>query len=233
MMGLPRRWNAWLAGLVLLCASAPSLAGHAIYTGRIGNSEITFVIESRNAVQRAIYSYDRYRTPIRLKPAFLHQTYDFGMDELDAAGLPVARLRFNVANFNRWTPQLTGTWTDYRSGKSLPLELKLLAYLDYDESWPAEGHPLLQAASSERFYFQIPTGQGYTAVNTLEVMDKSSGERWQTLALPQPGCNRGMETVQVVLERGLTQVRMEQTAHCPGAVFQWNPMEERFEDMLR
>jgi hypothetical protein len=227
------RWNAWLAGLVLLCASMPSLASHAIYTGRIGNSDITFVIESRNAVQRATYLYDRYRTPIRLKPAFLHQTRDFGMDELDAAGLPVARLRFDAANFNRWTPRLTGTWTDYRSGKALPLELELVAYLDYDEVWPVGPHPLLQAASSERFYFRIPMDEGDAAVNTIEVMDKSNGQRWQTLELPQPGCNRGMETVQVVLERGRTQLRMAQTGYCPGAVFEWNPAEERFEDRLR
>ncbi|NZA26461.1 hypothetical protein H0E84_08685 [Luteimonas sp. SJ-92] len=232
-MGHSRRWNAWLAGLVLSCASLPSLASHAIYTGRIGNSGITVVIESRNAVQRAIYSYDRYRTPIRLKPAFLHQTRDLGMDELDAAGLPIARLRFDVASFHRSTPRLTGTWTDYRSGRSLPLELELVAYLDYDEAWPDGAHPLLQAASSERFYFQVPMGGSAAAVGAIEVMQKSDGQRLQTLELPQPGCNRGMDTVQVVLERGRTQLRMAQTAHCPGAVFEWNPAEARFEDRLR
>ncbi|MCF7222894.1 hypothetical protein [Marilutibacter chinensis] len=231
-MGFPRGWIVWLAGLAWLAASSPALASYAVYTGRIGQSDITFVIESRNAVQRAVYFYDRYRTPIRLKPAFLHRTRDFGMDELDAAGLPVARLRFDNANFFRSTPRLTGNWIDYRSGKTLPLELELVAYLDYDGAWPAGHHPLLQAASSEGFYFQIPMDEDDAAVHAIEVMDKSSGKRWQTLELSQPGCNRGMETVQVVLERGVTQLRMAQTPHCPGMVFEWNPAEERFEDRL-
>lgn len=231
-MGFPRGWIAWLAGLALLAASSPSLASYAIYSGRIGNSDITFVVESRNAVQRAIYFYDRHRTPIRLKPAFLHQTRDFGMDELDAAGLPVARLRFDNAEFFRSTPRLTGSWVDYRDGRTLPLELELVAYLDYDGAWPAGRHPLLQAASSERFYFQVPLDEDDAAVDTIEVMDKSSGRRWQTLALPQPACNRGMETVQVVLERGLVQLRTAQTSYCPGLVFEWDPVSERFEDRL-
>ncbi|KAB8182380.1 hypothetical protein FKV24_011330 [Lysobacter maris] len=232
-MELFRGWRAWLAGLALLAASSPALASYAIYSGRIGGSDITFVVESRNAVQRAIYFYDRYRTPIRLKPAFLHQTRDLGMDELDAAGLPVARLRFDRADFFRSSARLTGTWTDYRSRQALPLELELVAYIDSDDAWPAGRHPLLQAASSERFYFQVPMDESDAAVRTIEVMDKSSGKRWQTLELAQPGCNRGMDTVQVVLERGLTQLRMAQTPYCPGAVFEWDPVAERFEDRLR
>ncbi|AWV05860.1 hypothetical protein [Marilutibacter maris] len=232
-MELFRGWRAWLAGLALLAASSPALASYAIYSGRIGGSDITFVVERRNAVQRAIYFYDRYRTPIRLKPAFLHQTRDLGMDELDAAGLPVARLRFDRADFFRSTARLTGTWTDYRSRQALPLELELVAYLDSDDAWPAGRHPLLQAASSERFYFQVPMDESDAAVRTIEVMDKSSGKRWQTLELAQPGCNRGMDTVQVVLERGLTQLRMAQTPYCPGVVFEWDPVAERFEDRLR
>ncbi|MDH5823616.1 hypothetical protein QFW77_11520 [Luteimonas sp. RD2P54] len=226
-------WAAWIAGLALMCAALPAPAAHAVYAGRIGGSDITFVIESRNAVQRAVYFYDRYRTPIRLKPAFLHQSRDFGIDELDAAGMPVARLRFDVASFHRSAPRLTGTWTDYRSGRSLPLVLELVAYLDSDGAWPAGRHPLLQAASTERFYFRVPMARDHAAVEAIEVVDKATGRARQTLALPQPGCNRGMETVQVVLERGLTQLRMEQTAHCPGALFEWDPAAERFEDRLR
>lgn len=224
---------AWLVGLLLLCASPLSLAGHAIYDGRIGNSAITFVIESRNAVQRATYFYDRYRTPIRLKPAFLHRPYEFGMDELDTAGLPAARLRFDHASFSSTTPRLTGTWTDYRTGKSLPFELRLRAYLDDDQAFPAGTHPLLQAASTERFYFQVPMDRDDVVASSIEVMEKSSGARWQTLQLTQPACTRGLDTVQVVLERGSTQLRTVQTAHCTAAVFEWNPTTERFEDVLR
>ncbi|MDR7194630.1 hypothetical protein [Luteimonas terrae] len=223
----------WLAGLVLLAASPLSLAGHSVYTGRIGGNPITFVVESRNSVKRAIYFYDRHRTPIQLKPAFLYRPYEFGMDELDTVGLPSARLRFDYAIFTRWTPRLTGTWIDYRSGRSLPFELELLVYLDSDGAWPAGTHPLLQAASSDRFYFQVPIDRDGAAVRTIEVMDKSNGARWQTLELAEPGCNRGTATVQVVVERGLTQLRTAQSAYCNAAVFQWNAAEERFEDVLR
>ena len=226
-------WIARLAGTALMLLSLPSWASHAIYTGRIGNSDITFVVESRNAVQRAIYSYDRYRTPIRLKPAFLHQSHDFGMDELDAAGLPIARLRFDLASFHRSTPRLTGTWTDYRSGKTLPLVLDLEATVDYDGAWPAGPQPLLQASSSDRFYFRVPMVEDDAVVTAIEVMDKSDGQRWQTIELSRPGCNHGMETTRVVVQQGITQLRMEQTAYCPGAVFEWDPAVQRFVDALR
>lgn len=232
-MAFHRTFVAWLAGTALMLLALPSLASHAIYTGRIGNSDITFVVESRNAVQRAIYSYDRYRTPIRLKPAFLHQSHDFGMDELDAAGLPIARLRFDLASFHRSTPRLTGTWTDHRSGRTLPLVLDLVATIDYDGAWPAGAQPLLQASSSDRFYFRVPMAEDDAVVTAIEVMDKSDGQRWQTIKLPRPGCNHGMETVQVVVQHGTTQLRMDETAYCPSAVFEWDPTVQRFVDALR
>lgn len=233
---MARQWTifsgALVAGAMLLCAWSPAAASHAVYSGRIGSHDITLVVHSRNAVQRAIYAYDRHRTPIRLKPAFLHEIRDFGMDELDAAGLPSARLRFDRASFHRATPRLTGTWTDYRSGRTLPLELELVATLDLDGAWPAASHALLQAASTERVYVQVPMPDERTPVTHIEIMDKATGRLRQTLTLAQPACNLGIETVQVAIERGRTQLRLPQSAQCPGAVYEWNPTTQAFEDLL-
>lgn len=231
-MGVRHGLAAALLSLGLLVGgSSPAAASHAIYSGRIGSHDITLVIHSRNAVQRAIYAYDRHRTPIRLKPAFLHVTRDFGMDELDAAGLPSARLRFDRAGFHRATPHLTGTWTDYRTGRTLPLQLALVATLDRDGAWPDSPHALLQAASTEQLYFRVPMDDEDAPVTRIGVMDKASGRRRQMLVLAQPACNLGIETVQVTIERGRTQLRLPVSAGCPGAVYQWNPATGAFEDL--
>lgn len=226
-MAWPR--NGWVAALLWLASlPSPAVASLAVYSGDIGGSPIMLVIESRNAVQRGLYAYDRYRTPIRLKPAFLHDSRGFGMDELDAAGLPAARLQFDHASFHRTTPRLTGTWTDYRSGRAHPFVLDLAATLDRDGAWPGGPHALLQAASTARFQFRVPMRGDGDAITTIEVLDKADGKHWQTLVLPLPGCNHGIDTVQVALVQGRTQLRMAASTHCPGAVFEWDPRSQRF-----
>ncbi|MDP9940846.1 hypothetical protein [Ectopseudomonas alcaliphila] len=223
---------AALISIVLAATSTQSLASHAIYQGSIGKSPVTLVIEHTNGVTRGLYSYDRYRTPIRLKPTFLNTPMRKAMDELDPEGLPVARLHFNTTNFYPNTPLISGTWTDYRSGRSLPMTLKPQGFLEdflRDENSGTQTHSLLQAESSERFYFQIPMMLSYDAIGAIEVMDKATGKRVQVLALSLPNiCNRGINTVRVEQQDEHLQVHVDKGRHCAGASFKWNDTERRF-----
>lgn len=220
---------AALIGIVLAATSTQSLAAsYAIYQGSIGKSPVTLVIEHTNGVTRGIYSYDRYRTPIRLKPTFLNTPLRKAMDELDPEGLPTARLHFHSTNFYPNTPLISGTWTDYRSGRSLPMTLKPTGFLR-DENSGAQTHSLLQAESSEHFYFQIPLMLSYDAIGAIEVMDKATGKRVQVLALTLPNiCNRGIDTVRVEQQDEHLQVHVDKRQHCAGASFKWDDDERRF-----
>lgn len=221
--------SAALIGIVLAATSTQSLASsYAIYQGSIGKSPVTLVIEYTNGVTRGIYSYDRDRTPIRLKPTFLNTPMRKAMDELDPEGLPVARLHFHSTNFYPNTPLISGTWTDYRSGRSLPMTLKPTGFLG-DENLETQTHSLLQAESSERFYFQIPMMLSYDAIGAIEVMDKATGKRVQVLALSLPNvCNRGINTVRVEQQDEHLRVHVDKSQHCAGASFKWNDAERRF-----
>lgn len=223
---------AVVIGLMLAGASAPAMASHAIYQGRIGTSPVTMVIEYGNGVTRGLYFYDRYRTPIRLKPAFLDTPDRNAMDELGPDGLPIARLHFHTTDFFPSTPRIGGSWIDYRSGHTLPLELQPRGFLEdflRDADSGTRTQALLQAASSERLYFQIPLMLSHDPVTAIEVMDKASGERVQVLA-PSTGsaCNHGIDTVQVEQSEGRLRLYIDPGRNCSGASFEWVADERRF-----
>jgi len=188
--------------------AAPAAASYAAYTGTIGTERVTLFLDDRNAIVRGVYFYDRYRTPIRLKPAATH-SLEGGIDELDADGIPAARLRitFDAVAFN-------GSWTSYRTGRTLPIHLVRTAYSSYG----AEPVPILQAASTDRYYFVIPsvaTGD----VRAIEVHDKSDGQLVRTLVPASPACDRGIDTV--VVEK--THLRLSPGPGCAGATFTLEP----------
>lgn len=230
-----RRRHTFLPVVALLTLALPAAGSQTVYEGDIGGSAVTVVIDSYNSVIRGTYFYDRHRTPIRLRPTLSHGARDGalhafvpGLDELDTGGLPSARLRFHQSGFGPHQPQVTGTWTDYRSGRSLPLRLRQVAYLDYDGNRPAGPWPLLQAVSTERFYFRVPVDAG-AAVSEVHVMSKADGTMFQRLSLAAPVCEVGIDTVQVGLERGRVQLRLGGSEHCKPALFEWSPGAGRFE----
>lgn len=221
--------------LALLAPALPAAAAQTVYQGDIGGSAVTVVIDSYNSVVHGTYFYNRHRTPIRLRPTMSHGARDAalhewvpGLDELDTGGLPSARLRFHADGFGPHRSALSGTWTDYRSGRSLPMRLRQVAHLDHGGNRPAGPWPLLQAASTARFYFQVPVEAG-AAVSVVEVMDKASGTLFQRLSLAAPVCEMGIDTVQPGLERGRVQLRVGGSEHCTPALFEWNPDAGRFE----
>lgn len=217
-----------LFACLLLCLSANALAYHSVYQGKLGWLPVTLVIERTNDYVTGIYYYERYHTPIRLKPTRNTDTYNFAMDELDSGGLPTARLHFQKADFSSRAQPLQGTWTAYASGKQLPFTLKLVA--DIGLQTPSPGAVLPQAASTERFYFQLPMDMDYAALETIQVMDKATGKLQQTLEVKVPGCrSKGIDTVQVRLQGGATQVLIPSSPYCLGKTFEWREASARFE----
>ena len=220
--GWIQRLRVLVPAVVLMAAALPAAGSQTVYQGDIGGSAVTVVIDSYNSVVRGTYFYDRHRTPIRLRPTLSHGARDaalhefvLGLDEVDTAGLPSARLRFHQTGFGPHQPQVTGTWTDYRSGRSLPLRLRQVAYLDHGGNRPAGPWPLLQAVSTERFYFRVPVDAG-AAVSEVHVMEKTGGTLFQRLPLATPVCEAGIDTVQLGLERGRVQLRVGGSEQCGG-----------------
>lgn len=217
-----------LALLASLCV--PGLAAAVdIYQGTLGKQSITLVTAYENRIIRGVYFYDRYRTPIRLKPVFSNnEPYGTAMDELDAGGLPAARIRFTTSGYVKRDATLNGTWTDYRTGKSLPIQMKHVARLSSDEAWPGATVEVPQAVSTERFYFQVPLAKDGALATAIEVYAKKTGKRVQTLSLP--GCrNEDVETVQLALEQGITQLRVGKRHRCAGVAFTWDERTGQFE----
>ncbi|MGG5873160.1 hypothetical protein [Pseudomonas peli] len=227
-----RSLNAVLGCLltaVCLLLSTVAQASYAIYEGRLGTYPISFVMHYDNGVKRALYAYDRYRTPITLKPAITHEAY-LGIDELDVDGLPVARFHFTHVDFFRSRPQISGQWVRYRDGKSLPLELKLKAFLETDSAWPDDAVSLLQAQSSEQFYFQVPLRESDARVLSIDVMEKSTGKRLQVLPIDGAACwNQGVNSVKVFSESGALRIGLVKTPYCAGRFFVWNDQTTRFD----
>lgn len=221
----------WLKCLALLAlVSLPPLASATdVYKGTLGKQPVTLVLEQHNRVVRGVYFYDRYRTPIRLKPIFgNNEPYATAIDELDNLGLPAARIRVSMRGFYKRDAMLYGSWSDYRTGKTLPIEMKHVALLRHDESWPAPTTSVLQAASTERFYFQVPLLKDGAPVTAIEVYSKETGALVQTLVF-KPCTSEGINTVQVVTVLGGTQLRVGKDYYCPGVAFEWGPQASQFE----
>ncbi|QBF25911.1 hypothetical protein EXN22_09450 [Pseudomonas tructae] len=214
---------------MLLSVSLGAQAYQSVYQGTLGKQAITLVIEKTNDYKHGFYFYDRYRTPIRLKRSVSY-TRQLSMDELDSGGLPSARLKFFDIDSNPYGEPVHGNWTAYSNTKQLPLALRMVANFGHQQVWPGGTPALPQAAATERFYFQIPLAESYDQVKTIEVMDKASGKRVQTLEVGLPGCySQGIDTLKVRIESGSTQVLLEPNRHCLGKVFEWRQDKEQFE----
>lgn len=218
-----------LVVLVLALWLLPAQASHGVYEGTLGKQAIVLTLGSQNAVYQGTYAYQRYRTPIHLKPTFSYSNKTLAMDELDEQGLPVARLQFNDLLNSRQQEQVRGTWISYRTGKTLPIALKLVGLVDSDRSWPQPVTTLLQSASTKRWYFQVPMPGNDQRITTVEVMDKASGKLLQSLAVAAPGCrNLGVDTLQVQVEGEQLRIGF-QDCTLPG--FAWNAGSGRFEPL--
>ncbi|NBF04284.1 hypothetical protein GV819_18550 [Pseudomonas sp. Fl5BN2] len=209
-----------LAVLVLALWLLPAQASHGVYEGTLGKQAIVLTLGSQNAVYQGTYAYQRYRTPIRLKPTFNFSNKVLAMDELDGQGLPVARLQFNDLMNYRQQEQVRGTWTSYRTGKTLPIALKLVGLVDSDRSWPQPVTTLLQSASTKRWYFQVPMPGSDRWITTVEVMDKATGKLLVSLAIAAPGCpNQGVDTLQLQGEGEQLRIAFKD---CTFPGFRWN-----------
>ncbi|MBB4513311.1 hypothetical protein [Paraburkholderia fungorum] len=181
-----------------------------------------------NTVTTGVYFYDRHRTPIRLKPTIFHTSGNIHIDELDASGLPIAQLELPSDIFP--PKSYEGTWVSYRNGQKLPIHLNLVAYSTYG----AEPVPILQAASTDRWYFVIPSIA--TLNRVIEVRDKKTGDLVQALA-PAHGtlCDWGIDTVKVKEDGPTPQVSVAGVAvkngACVGATFTWDPQKQSFQEV--
>nr|BFD42999.1 hypothetical protein FFPRI1PSEUD_44980 [Pseudomonas sp. FFPRI_1] len=209
-----------LAVLVLALWLLPAQASHGVYEGTLGKQAIVLTLGSQNAVYQGTYAYQRYRTPIRLKPTFSYSNKTLAMDELDEQGLPVARLQFNDLMNYRQQEQVRGTWTSYRTGKTLPIALRLVGLVDSDRSWPQPVTRLLQSASTKRWYFQVPMQGNDQRITAVEVMDKATGKLLVSLAIAAPGCpNQGVDTLQLQGEGEQLRIAFKD---CKFPGFRWN-----------
>jgi hypothetical protein len=225
-MGWGDLYRGLAAGLLLLWM-LPAQASHGVYEGTLGKQAIVLTLGSENALYQGTYAYQRYRTPIRLKPTFSFSNKVLAMDELDEQGLPVARLQFNDLMNSRQQAQVRGSWTSYRTGKTLPISLKLVALVNSDYSWPQPSTALLQSASTPRWYFQLPMQGNDRRVAAIEVLSKATGKPLQTLALAAPGCpNQGVDTLQVQAEGESVRISL---SGCTLPGFAWNKGSGRFE----
>ncbi|QQZ44318.1 hypothetical protein IF690_12555 [Pseudomonas sp. SK3(2021)] len=216
-----------LAALLLVAWLVPAQAAHGVYQGTLGKQAIVLTLGSQNALYQGTYAYQRYRTPIRLKPTFSFSNKVLAMDELDEQDLPVARLQFNDLMVSRQSEQVRGSWTSYRTGKTLPIALKLVALVNSDYSWPQPNTTLLQSASSKRWYFQVPMQGNDQRITAIEVVDKASGKPLQILTLAAPGClYQGVDMLQVQAEGESLRISL---SDCKLPGFQWNEGSGRFE----
>lgn len=87
-MGWGDLYRGVAAGLLVLWM-LPAQAAHGVYEGTLGKQAIVLTLGNQNAVYQGTYAYQRYRTPIRLKPTFSFSNQALAMDELDEQGLPV------------------------------------------------------------------------------------------------------------------------------------------------
>jgi len=216
-----------LTALWLVAWLVPAQAAHGVYQGTLGKQAIVLTLGSQNALYQGTYAYQRYRTPIRLKPTFSFSNKVLAMDELDEQGLPVARLQFNDLMVSRQSEQVRGSWTSYRTGKTLPIALKLVALVNSDYSWPQPNTTLLQSASTQRWYFQVPMQGNDQRITAIEVVDKASGKPLQILTLAAPGClYQGVDMLQVQAEGESLRISLSE---CKWPGFQWNEGSGRFE----
>ena len=216
-----------LLGLALVGLSCPPSVGSAetLFKGTLGGMPITMYQRHRNGVKFVVYFYDRYRTPIRLKPSIsnLERYYDV-FDELDSQGLPAARLRvrkdwiIEKVGPNQFTRRTRGSWQDYRTGKQLEIKLKVEGGLNVDRG---PSVPVIQAASTKDHYFQVPMTSYVGKVNAVEVMSKKTGLLVQTLVIP--GCfYEDIDTVQVVVEQGVERVKVGNKVYCQSPSLAWD-----------
>ena len=219
---------AALLGLTLLGVGAPAAQAHSLFQGTLGKQPITLYLSLTNSVTTGVYFYDRHRTPIRLKPTISHAPDSIRIDELDASGLPVAQLKLPSDIVPPTSSE--GTWVSYRTGQKLRIHLHLVAHSAYG----AEPVPIIQAASTDRWYFVIPSIG--TLDRVIEVRDKKTGDLVQTLA-PAHGtlCDWGIDTVKVQKDGLAPHLSVAGLAvkhgECVGAEFGWNSRTESFEEV--
>lgn len=156
-----------LAILILTCAvlSSTAHAGWYIcynYEGAIGNSPIHLSIQIENAWSKpkkvlgvdGVYYYDKHREPITIVGT-LTDGKKLRLDE-KVKGSVTGSFEFDLSE-----TEVTGIWTNPKSGKALPLKLTKTGHLFDDtgeipfgvKGYKMEEVPIIQSASLPEFLF--------------------------------------------------------------------------------
>lgn len=131
--------------------STPLFAQVDEYTGVIGKSPIHLILDTNEYDHTAIYSYDKYDTPIFLNGE--NKNGDLVFTEQDDSFKPVATITIDdfFKGDNSYLITQTGTWKSLVNGKSYPLSLK--HSFDFNNT-NYDARPMMIYDSNKQHYFK-------------------------------------------------------------------------------
>jgi hypothetical protein len=166
--------------MLLLSASAFSQTS---YSGSIDKYPIQlFVSEIVYSSVEAVYSYDKFGTPIAVDGEFEKGTLT--LKETNANEEVTAKMVFK--NYSADANEITGQWTDQKSGKVLGITLKKNYQVRYLQPYPAKTE-WLQTESTPQYYFKtVNSEKGKEErgrVVALKVFEKKTNKLFQEIAV--------------------------------------------------
>lgn len=160
------------------------MLGQTTYTGHVGKYPVELVTYIySDGVARAFYVYIKFDEPIIIDGTLKNGLLT--LLEKDSSGKESATLVFK--DFDAHSTNLTGTWTDLASNKSLPITFTKSFNIDYGDEYEWEKRELLQPASLKNRYFKVLISKEkdnfYASVTGVKIFEKKTDKLLQQIDL--------------------------------------------------
>ena len=157
---------------IFVCAAQTNF-----YKGFIGKHPIQLITKvHKNGFARAVYSYDKYDTPINISGRLSNDTLTLlQKNEEDKV---IAKFQFNPSTLD--STHLIGTWSKQGKRKKRQVSLTKFAYItDYEET-SFDSLEIMQNESTDKHYFKLLTTE-YLEIIAVRVYEKRTDKLIQDI----------------------------------------------------
>lgn len=173
----------------LFIISCLNISAQVSYSGTIGEYPIKLLLESYALPYspRAVYTYDRYNTPIVLSGKYANK--ELTLIEKNDVGEETANFVFK--NFDTKENTITGYWINRKTNKQLVVTLhkqfSIDSMSDYGEGIQWDDREIIQTTSLNDRYFKVVISKSetdfYPYVSGVKILDKKTNKLLQEIEI--------------------------------------------------
>ncbi len=182
--------------VLLTVIAVSNLFGQTAYSGFVGKFPIRMVTNIySDGAANATYLYDNFDEPIKISGKLYKNKLT--LYEKDVQKIARAALTFD--NFDAKTTNLTGVWTNVKTGEKLDITLKKDFEIDTGEGIEYTGREIIQSDSLPDKYFTVVVSKTkddyYGRAAAVKIFEKKTDRLIQQIDFE--GNQRGAESVSI------------------------------------